>query len=350
MKRRNFLLLTLTSPLLSAVGCRPTSSGSSSSLTGAAPSPAEKGGGSVLRIGYQKATALDVLRLRGDLNNRLQKEGIRVEWVTFPAGPQILEAMNGGSIDLASMGDAPPIFGQAAGIPFVYVANQPPGSGGARAILVLKQSSIHSVSDLRGKRLAVQKASGTHNFVIQALEKAGVGYNEVQWKFLAPADGRAAFESGSVDAWGVWDPFLAAAEEGGLARVLIDGSGIVTSGDFYLASRAFAKEHPDEIKAVLEEVDTTAKWIDAHPRKAAEVLAAALAVDANKLEVVQARAHRGAKHIGLRPIDDSIIATQQKVADVFLRAKLLPTKVDVREALLTPEQYTALTPSQVSAR
>lgn len=302
-----------------------------------------------IRIGFQKATAMDVLRLSGDLDRRLATKGVKVEWTNFAAGPQTLEAMNGGSIDLSSMGDAPPIFGQAAGIPLVYVANQPPGDGSARAILVANDSAIRSVKDLRGKRIAVQKASATHNFLIQALDKAGVPYDSVTLDFLAPADGRVAFESGKVDAWAIWDPFLAAAEQDGKARVLINGGGVVTSGDFYLASRSFALTHSDWIKVVLEEVDDTAKWIDANPRKAAELLAPSLAVSVDKLEAIQKRAHHGAQYLGFRPMTPEIVATQQKVADVFLRINLLPKRIEIQDALLTPEQYAALTPSPTPA-
>ena len=253
--------------------------------------------------------------------------------------------MNGGSVDLSSMGDTPPIFAQAAGIPLVYIANQPPGDGSSRALLVPQDSPIQSVKDLKGKQIAVQKASGTHNFLIQALEKASVPYGSVTLKYLAPADGRAAFESGAVDAWAIWDPFLAAAEEGNKARVLVDGNGVITSGDFYLSSRAFAVAHPDWIKATLEEVDKTAKWIDANPRKAAELLAPSLAVGVDKLELIESRAHRGASYVGFRPMDNSVVATQQKVSDVFLRVGLLPKPVDIKQALLTPQQYAALTPA-----
>ena len=306
--------------------------------------------GGTIRIGYQKATPLDVLRLSGNLDHRLASQGIQVEWTNFAAGPQTLEAMNGGSVDLSSMGDTPPIFGQAAGIPLVYVANEPPGDGSSRAILVAKDSPIHSIKDLRGKRIAVQKASGTHNFVIQALDKAGVPYDAVTFEFLAPADGRVAFESGQVDAWAIWDPFLAAAEQNGKSRVLIDGAGVVTSGDFYLSSRSFALAHPEWIKTTLEEVDKTAKWIDTNPRKAAELLAPSLAVDVHKLETIQKRAHHGATYVGFRPMTPEIVTTQQKVADVFQRVKLLPKQVNIKEALLTPEQYAALTPPPASAK
>lgn len=332
------------SALLLLSGCRWNTAPGPDTAAKTSGSSALPPGENRIRIGYQKATALDVLRLQGSLDQRLKEQGVTIEWLGFPAGPQTLEAMNGGSVDLSSMGDSPPIFAQAAGIPLVYVANQPPGDGASRAILVAKDSPIRSVKDLKGKQIAVQKASGTHNFLIQTLEKAGIPYDSVTMRYLAPADGRAAFESGKVDAWAIWDPFLAAVEEGG-ARVLVDGNGIVTSGDFYLASRAFAVGHPDWIKATLEEVDKTAKWIDANPRKAAELLAPSLAVSVDKLEVIQARAHRGATFVGYRPMDDTVAETQQKVADVFLRVKLLPKRVNIREAMLTPEQYVALMPA-----
>ena len=184
-----FLAMLLLVVLVSGCGKQRLPSAGS----GAANAAPNSRTANVIRIGYQKAGALDVLRLRGDLEKKLAPQGVTVEWINFAAGPQTLEALAVGSVDLSSMGDAPLIFAQAANIPLVYVANTPPGDGASRAILVPHNSTIHSVSDLKGKRIGIQKGSGTHNFLVQALDKAGVPYSSIQPAYLTPADGRVAF-------------------------------------------------------------------------------------------------------------------------------------------------------------
>ncbi len=121
-----------------------------------------------VRIGYQKYGTLVILKARGTLEKRLAANGIDVKWTEFPAGPQLLEGLNVGSIDFGTVGEAPPIFAQAAGAPLVYVAHEPPAPEG-EAILVPKNSSIQSVADLRGKKVALNKGSNVHYLVVKSL-------------------------------------------------------------------------------------------------------------------------------------------------------------------------------------
>jgi sulfonate transport system substrate-binding protein len=147
---------------------------------------------SVLRIGFQKYGTLVLLKARGGLERRLAPLHIQVKWTRFPAGPQLLEGLNVGSIDFGSVSEAPPIFAQAAGANLVYVANQPPAPAG-EAIVVPKDSSIKSLTDLKGRKLALNKGSNVHYLLVKLLEKAGLRYQDVQTVFLPPADARAAF-------------------------------------------------------------------------------------------------------------------------------------------------------------
>jgi sulfonate transport system substrate-binding protein len=195
--------------LLIAVGCV--------SCTQSGDSPSK-----VVRIGYQKAGTLNLLRLRGQLEPDMERLGMRVEWVGFPAGPQLLEALNAGAIDFGHTGDAPPILAQAAGVSFVYTACEP-ARAHAEAIVVPDGSPLKSVADLAGKRVALNKGSNVHFLLVRALEAAGVPYDRVEKVYLTPSDSRAAFEGGSVDAWAAWDPYLAEAELNAAARVLADG-------------------------------------------------------------------------------------------------------------------------------
>jgi ABC-type nitrate/sulfonate/bicarbonate transport system substrate-binding protein len=123
----------------------------------------------VIRIGFQEYGNLVLLKGKGDLERRLAPLGFQVAWTEFPAGPPLLEAINAGAIDFGSVGEAPPIFAQAAGTPFVYVAHEPPAPKG-EAILVPKDSKITSVSDLKGKRVALNKGSNVHYLLVRALE------------------------------------------------------------------------------------------------------------------------------------------------------------------------------------
>ncbi len=177
----------------------------------------------VVRIGFQKYGKLVLLKSKGTLEEKLKAAGYKVVWTEFPSGPPLLEALNVGAIDFGNTGEAPPIFAQAAGAPIQYVAFEPPAPKG-EAILVPRGSKLTSVADLRGKKVALNKGSNVHYLLVKALEKAGVKYSEIEAVFLAPADARAAFERGAVDAWVIWDPFQAAAEAATGARTLADGT------------------------------------------------------------------------------------------------------------------------------
>lgn len=138
----------------------------------------------------------------------------QIKWVEFPAGPQMLEALNVNSIDLGSTGDIPPIFAQAAGADLLYVGAEPPKPL-AEVILVAENSPIKTVAELKGHKIAFQKGSSSHNLLLRALREAGLSFNDITPAFLTPADARAAFQQGDVDAWTIWDPYYSAAIQQG---------------------------------------------------------------------------------------------------------------------------------------
>ena len=280
-----------------------------------------------LRIGYQKYGTLTVLKARGDLDKRLAAQGIEVKWTEFPAGPQLLEGLNVGSIDFGTVGEAPPIFAQAAGADLVYVAHQPPAPS-AEAIVVPKDSPLKSVAELKGKKVALNKGSNVHYLLLKALEKAGVKYGEVGVVFLPPADARAAFERGAVDAWVIWDPFLAAAEKQLGAKVLTDGKGLVANHQFYLAARTYADKRPQVIQAIVEELAKLDRWAEGNAKEVATLLAPQIGLDVGITEVAAARFA-----YGIQPINAAVAAEQQKIADAFAELKLIPKPIRIRDAL-----------------
>ncbi|HLO87805.1 MAG TPA: sulfonate ABC transporter substrate-binding protein [Nostocaceae cyanobacterium] len=290
----------------------------------------------VVKFGYQKSLIL--LKAKGVLEKRLKPEGISVEWIEFPAGPQLLEAMNVGSIDFGHTGESPPIFAQAAGNPLIYIAGIAPSPAGS-ALLISEKSPIKNISDLKGKKIAVQKGSSAHYLLVEILNQAGLKYSDIQPVFLPPADARAAFVKGSVDAWVIWDPFYAAAEKSTNARVLIDGQSITKQGGYYLASRKFATENQSTIKAIIEEIQKLEEWSDQNRDEVAEVLASTLGIE---LETMKKATNR--RKFGVVGIDQALITEQQKVADTYYELKLIPKKINVKEAMLTPEQYATIIP------
>jgi sulfonate transport system substrate-binding protein len=279
-----------------------------------------------VRIGYQKYGTLTLLKGRGTLEQRLAAKNITVKWTEFPAGPQLLEGLNVGSIDFGTVGEAPPIFAQAAGANLVYVGNEPP-SPGSEAIVVPKTSAIRSLAELKGKRVALNKGSNVHYLLVKALEKAGVGYGDIQTIFLPPADARAAFERGSVDAWVIWDPFLAAAEKQLGARVLADGKGLVANHQFYVATRPYAEKNREIVGILLDEIAKVDEWGEKNPKEVATILSAQTGLD---VDVVALAASRYS--YGVKPITTQVLDQQQKLADTFASLKLIPKNIVVKTA------------------
>ena len=284
----------------------------------------------LLRIGYQKYGTLTLLKGRGTLDQRLAAQGITVKWTEFPAGPVLLEGLNVGSIDFGTVGEAPPIFAQAAGANLVYVANEPPAPR-SEAIVVPKDSGLKSVADLKGRKVALNKGSNVHYLLVRALEKAGLKYSEITPVFLPPADARAAFERGSVDAWVIWDPFLAAAEKQLGARVLADGTGLVSNHQFYLAARPYAERNPEIVRILIDELARVDDWARAHPKEAAAVLTAQTGLDAATVDLAVER-----YSYGVKLISPEVVAEQQRIADVFTQLKLIPRPLRIADIVWQP--------------
>ncbi|MBV8633622.1 MAG: sulfonate ABC transporter substrate-binding protein [Burkholderiaceae bacterium] len=282
-----------------------------------------------LRVGFQKYGTLIILKARGTLEQRLAPLGVEVKWTEFPAGPQMLEALNVGGLDFGIVGEAPPIFAQAAGADLVYVANEPAAPGG-EAVIVPASSRATRVADLKGKRIALNKGSNVHYLLLKALEQAGVQYSDIEPVYLPPSDARAAFERGAVDAWVIWDPFFAAAQTQLNARILVDGRGLASNHQFYVAARGYARQNADVLRAFVDELAKVDQWSAQHIPDVASQLSPLIGLPPATVELAGRRFAYGVKLV-----DDSVIAEQQKIADAFAALKLIPKPIRVRDALLT---------------
>jgi sulfonate transport system substrate-binding protein len=302
-----------------------TALGGAGALAAFGPAHAE-GNPKVFRIGYQKYGNFVVLKARGTLEKRLAKEGIAVQWLEFPAGPQLLEGLNAGAIDAGTVGETPPIFAQAGGVDFVYIGNEPPAPR-SEAIVVPHDSPIKSVAELRGKKVAFNKGSNVHFLLVKALQRANLSYADIQPVYLAPADARAAFVQGSVDAWVIWDPYLAAIERQANVRAIVNGEGLVRNTQYYLAARRFATSAPQLVHALLQELDAVDSWTRANTAEVATLLSPLVGLDAATLEVALKRTG-----YGVQSITSETLAYQQQIADTFTDLKLIPRKLAVTDA------------------
>jgi sulfonate transport system substrate-binding protein len=282
----------------------------------------------LLRIGFQKSASLLTLqKTQGTLEKRLSALGVAVKWVEFPAGPQLLEGLNVGAVDVGFVGEAPPIFAQAAGAKFVYIGYDP-AAPEAEAVVVPKDSAIRSVADLKGKKVALNKGSNVHYLLVQLLERQGLKYTDIQPVFLPPADARAAFEKGAVDAWVIWDPFLAAVEKQSGARVLADGRGVVNNYAYYLAERGYAEKAPQVIAALFEDTLAQGQWLKANLKAAAAIIAPQQGLDVDVVEKSLVR-----YQFGVKPLTPAVAAEQQKIADAFHALGLIPKPIRISDAL-----------------
>ena len=186
---------------------------------------------------------------------------------------------------------------------------------------------FRSVADLKGKRVGFNKGSNVHYFLVKLLERHGLKYGDVQAVFLPPPDARAAFERGSIDAWVIWDPFLAAAQKTLDAQLLADASGVVNNRAYYFTSRDFATRNADVLRIAVREIDAIDTWAGKNPAAAAAELASVLGLDR---QVTELYLSRGA--FGTRTVTREILQEQQVIADTFFELKLIPKRLNILHA------------------
>ncbi|CCE08123.1 putative ABC transporter, substrate binding protein; aliphatic sulfonates transporter [Bradyrhizobium sp. STM 3843] len=309
MKRRDFLTLSLGAAALTALAA-PARAGDR---------PKE------IRIGTQKGGFFPAVKARRTIEDAFKPEGIDIVWVDFQFGPPLLEAINVGSVDFGYVGDAPPIFAQAASAKIRYAAAVKQ-NGNTQAIVVPKDSPIKTLADLKSKRIAFGKGSSAHNLLVAALEKAGLSWSDITPAPLAPADATAAFVKGSVDAWSIWDPYLALAELKENARVIAWDKDVHKPNAFYIVGQDFVEKYPGLVAKLNATFAAEGLWANSHHEEVAKAQAEATGVN---LEAVRRFVDRSTYSVV--PVDDEIIKSQQAVADRFTRLGLIPKSITVAD-------------------
>ena len=272
----------------------------------------------------------NVVRARGDLEKRLNRQVISVTWSEFTSGPPLLEALAAGKVDVGETGDAPVIFAQAKNAPVVYFGQSQPNPE-AVALLVPQGSPIRTLADLKGKKVAYARGSSAVPLVVNALNKGGLKLSDITSVYLQPPDARIAFESGKIDAWAVWDPFYAAAEVGGSARVLVNGRGFTSFRLYFLANSNFAAANPSLLPVLIKDLRAAGQWALQDPKRSAEFLSGVTKVP---IQVLQVSEGRRLGRYQVSTIQSGGIKDQQKVADTFAKLKLIPEPIRVNDIVV----------------
>ncbi|MFN2746785.1 aliphatic sulfonate ABC transporter substrate-binding protein [Bacillus sp. z60-18] len=300
-------------------------------LTGCSATESNESGNNLkeIRIGVQQSLSpLLLAKEKGWFEKEFAEEGIKVKWTEFQSGPPQFEGIAAAKIDFSQVGNSPVIAGQAAGINFKEIALSQDGLK-ANGILVKKGSGIKNIKDLKGKKVAVAKGSSGFDFLYQAFDKAGLKPSDVNVIQLQPDEAMPAFESGAVDAWSIWEPFLSLKTIKSDADILVDGETINRySPGFTLVRSEFADRHPEEVVRFLEVYDKAVKWQKSHKKEAVETYSKIKNIDKEVVENVL----KNTEPLN-EPISENIVKTQQETADFQYRLKAINKKIDVRKVV-----------------
>lgn len=296
---------------------------------------AQAAAATTIRIGWQKFGILAIAKQQGAIEKRLSSRGISVQWSEFSSGPPLLEALGANALDFGPTGDVPPLFAQAAGGDLLYVGTYKPPKA-FHGILVHKDSPIQKIEDLKGKKVAYKRGSSAHNFLFKALESVGLTPADIENVDLTPQDAGAAFKSGGIDAWAIWDPFFAVAESDPQARLLVTSEGIVEPWGYFLGNGEFTKANPEVITEILDELGKIGTAAQADIDGTAKQLAAITGVKEEITKVTLTRAGADLGKIAL--VSDDAVKYQQQLADDFYALKVLPKQLTVSDIVWHPKE------------
>ncbi|WP_064742469.1 ABC transporter substrate-binding protein [Azospirillum sp. B4] len=285
-----------------------------------------------LRVGDQRGAVQVLLKAAGELD----QVPYRIEWALFPVGAPLVEALNADAIDFGYVGDATTTFALAAGARLKTINVWDFGKGGS-AIVVPEKAAIHTVADLRGRRVGLVRGSPGHLLVVAALKQAGVPLADVTLVYLSAADAKAALGRGSIDAWAIWDPYVAAAELQDHMRILVGSQGTVREVECGVASDGAIASKRAQLTDFIGRVRRAYQWAEAHRKEQAEAYAKDTGTPIEVATLTFAR-----QQITVLPaVTNDAIAVHQAVADLYFEAGVIPVRVDVAP---TYDRSFALTP------
>jgi sulfonate transport system substrate-binding protein len=282
---------------------------------------ASAGAQTTLRVGDQKGNSQAVMEAAGVLKDVPYK----IEWKEFPAAAPLLEALAAGAIETGLVGDAPFTFAAAANVPVKAIGAIRQSREGL-AVLVPRESPIRNFEDLRGKKIATGRGSIGHQLILAALESRGWSASDVQIVFLAPSDAKVAYTQGSVDAWSTWEPYVSQEEVLFQSRRVITAEGLTPGIGFQVASPNAIRDKRPELEDFLRRLTAARAWsltnVGAYAETWGKLMSIPPAVPLNWLSRAKIR---------IAPIDDGVVADEQKTIDLYFRSGLIRQKLNAAD-------------------
>jgi sulfonate transport system substrate-binding protein len=277
-------------------------------------------------VGYQKADPIDISKTRGELAKKMKKKGYKVVFKQFQDGTALMTALKSGDIDYARLGDTPGIINQAAGTDIVYVAAGAAKSEGS-GIVIPENSTIKSMQDLKGKKVAYTKGTSSQYLLLNALKQAGMSATDITWVNLDSSAASVAFAKGKVDAWATWDPMTATAEVKQNATLLVNGSnGVSNNRDFILSTKEYAESNTDVSKLLVDYIEDDMEWANQNESELVDMLSDSLNLSK---KIIKKMVERRTYSMG--SMTDAIVAEQQKIADLFYEEGVISKKIKVSD-------------------
>jgi len=273
MRNRNRLLATLLAVLFTLTACTAApkadhASTSTDTHTSANEAPVTK---KALKVGYLNVMDDAQAMLAAD-GGFYAKQGLDVELVLFSSGTDLIKAMVGGKLDAGVLGFTNAVTWAAQGADLKVVGG---AQMGYHSILVRKDSGITTVADLKGKRLASQKAGSTADIVLNGvvLPQAGLAREDLAMVYVEPAQALQSLASGQVDAAFVFEPY----EQ--IAKSTQDVAAIYEIGKVWpfpcmvvITTGEQLTEDRDAIDRLLTAQKQAMEMMQQHPQEAAKLI------------------------------------------------------------------------------
>jgi sulfonate transport system substrate-binding protein len=274
-----------------------------------------------LRVGDQKGNSQAVMEAAGVLKDVPYK----IEWKEFPAAAPLLEALGAGAIETGLVGDAPFTFAAAANVPVKAIAAVRQSRDGL-AVLVPEQSPIKNFDDLRGKKIATGRGSIGHQLILAALEARGWKPDDVKITFLAPSDAKVAYTQGSIDAWSTWEPYVSQEEVLFKSRRVITGEGLTPGLGFQVATPTAIRDKRPELEDFVRRLTAARAWSAGNVSSYAETWGKLMNIPTSVPLNWLTRAK-----IRITPIDDDVVADEQKTIDLYFRSGLIKQNLNASD-------------------
>ena len=270
----------------------------------------------VLRVADQKGLQKALL----EAAHALDGVPYRIEWSEFEAASPLLQALGAGAVDTGIAGDGPFLFAYGAGLKLHATVAIPPRAGGrVIAVVTARNSQIHTVAELKGKRIATVRGSIGHYLLLKLAERGAFRLDEIKLVLLSPAQSKAALESGSIDAWATWEPYISLEEAQAGGRVVADGGDFASNYAFQIATDAAIRDKRDQLIDFYQRAAHAYSWGNTHPDAYAAIWS-----KQTGLPLAVSTKIANEMRTSAVPLTDAIVATEKATLETYHRAGVLP--------------------------